>query len=458
MRQVLIAALLAATVRAASIRGVVVDNQTGRPLARATVVAQPIAGTSGVPRSVRTDLNGLFDLSGLAPGAWLLVATRRGFAPTQARQPVAVAGASEASLTLRLRRFGAITGTVLDENDVGLQEHDVVAYRNARPLSIVRRAKTDDRGMYRFDGLEPGSYLVRTVGRDYDEGSYLSTFAREALRLEEAKEVSVRYDEEIPLVDLRPFAGRLFTVSGRVFGETPAVVTLVSDVGTQRATAGPSGVFRFPPTAPGRYEIYAQSRAGAGWSRFELYAGSGDDVRLTLAPYPELRVTVEDTSGKSVDPASVPILIRRRDLASVGMSEPLRQAQGSSLPPGRWEFSLAPTPSWYAVRPTGWTEATVAAPGPIDVKFVVSNRPATLRGVVRNAAREPVPGVPVQLGDLRTVRTDVEGRFEFYGLAPGAYRLLATFDAQSPTDANSVRLDLEEGQDRSVDLALYTAR
>ena len=119
---------------------------------------------------------------------------------------------------------------------------------------------------------------------------------------------------------------------------------------------------------------------------------------------------------------------------------------------------LAPTPSWYAVTPAGWSETIVTSPGPVVAKFALSNRPATLRGIVRNIARDPVVGVPVYLGDLRTVPTDIEGRFEFYGLAPGAYRLLATFDGQSVTEANSVKVEVEEGQERSIDLDLNNAR
>lgn len=458
MRQVLVAAALAASLRAASIRGVVVDNLTGRPLARATVVGQPIAGTRGVPHSVRTDLNGKFELPGLGSGAWLLVASRRGFAPTQARQPVSVGEASEEWLTIRLRRFGAITGTVLDENDVGLQDHEVVAYTNARPLSIVARAKTDERGVYRLEGLTPGSYLVRTVGGRYDDGAFVHTFARESRTMEGAKPVSVRYDDEVTLVDVRPLPGVLFPVTGRVSGASSAVVTLISDVGPLRASAGPDGAFRFPPVPPGRYEIYAQSRTEAGWRPFELYAGSGNDVRVQMAPYPEFKLTVEDTAGRPIEPASVPVLIRHRDLTGEGKSEPLQPLRDNVLPPGRWEFSLAPTASWYAVTPVGWSEVAVTAPGPAEVKFVLSNRPATLRGVVRNAAGEAVAGAPVQLGELRNIRTDVDGRFEFYGLGPGSYRVLATFDAQAPTEANSMKVDLEEGQDRSVDLVLYVAR
>jgi hypothetical protein len=452
MRPVLLAAMAAMTLSAAAIRGVILDHQTGRPLARATVVAQPIAGTQGIPRTVRSAADGAFEFPELAGGAWLVIGSRRGFAPTQT-----VANAGEAGLTIRMRRFGAITGTVLDENDVGLQEHEVVAYRNARPLVIAARAKTDDRGTYRLDGLEPGKYLVRTVGRVYDEGSYLSTFAREALLLHDAQSVTVRYDDEIPLVDLRPLPGRFFPITGVVLGRTPAVVTLISDVGVQTATVERGGGFRFPPMPVGRYEIYAAAgRNEADWQRFELYDGSSRP-RLTLAPFPELQLAIEDTEGKPVDRLSAPILIRRRDLT--GESQPeLFRGESRALAPGRWELSLAPTPSWYAVSSSGWTEVVLTAPGPSVAKFVLSNRPATIRGVVRDPAREPVAGVPVHLDGLRTVRADNRGEFEFYGLAPGAYRLIATFDPPTLGGGSPTAVSLREGEERSIDLVLSTAK
>lgn len=447
MRLVLIVAMVAASVRAAAIRGVVVDNQTGRPLARATVVAQPIAGTSGAPRSVRTAPDGAFELSGMSDGAWLVIGSRRGFAPTQS-----VARADAPSVTIRLRRFGAIGGTVLDENDVGLQEHDVVAYRDARPLVIAARARTDDRGVYRLDGLEPGVYLVRSVGRDYDEGRYLPTFSREVVRLEEARPVIVKYDQEIGQVDIRPFPGRMVSLAGRVYTRSQAVVTLIADTGSLNTTPGANGEFRFPPVPPGVYEIYAQSRDAAAWQRVNLWSDLAD-VRVNLQPFPELQLSVEDTDGKPIDPAEVPILLRRRDLAGEGMSEPFR-GPARVLAPGRWELTLGPTPAWYAVQPGGWSETVVTGPG--AVRFVLSHRPATIRGVVRDAAREPVAGVPVHLGNLRTVRTDNSGRFEFYGLAPGPYRLLATFE--TPPGGNAAAVSVEEGQDRSIDLDLQGGR
>ena len=65
---------------AAVIRGIVVENQTGHPLARTLVVAAPVAGTSGGAKSTRTDLYGGFVFESMPAGAFLISAARKGFA------------------------------------------------------------------------------------------------------------------------------------------------------------------------------------------------------------------------------------------------------------------------------------------------------------------------------------------------------------------------------------------
>jgi hypothetical protein len=267
MRALLLAAALAATLQAALIRGVVVEHATGRPLARSLVVIQPIAGTQAGTQSVRTDSNGAFEFPPVPGGAYLVLASRRSFAPIQYGQkqwkssgvPVVVDEGGTSVLNIRLQRFGAIAGTILDENDVGLPAHEIVAYRNTRPPELVARAKTDDRGMYRLWGLEPGTYLVRTVGKLYDEGSYLPTFSRETPRVDQAHTVEVVLDQETDNVNVRPAPGRLFTVTGRAFvsPQRPAMLTLVSDLGSESTMSDAQGNFQFKPAPPGPYELYA---------------------------------------------------------------------------------------------------------------------------------------------------------------------------------------------------------
>ena len=193
--------------------------------------------------------------------------------------------------------------------------------------------------------------------------------------------------------------------------------------------------------------------------------GSRDARTLVLAPLPELHLRLTDPEGRPIDPAAVQILIRRRDLAALGPPQTLRAP--AALAPGRWEVALAPTASCYAARfeggrggrPDGWNQIELMAGAPAEVAFVLSPRPAAVHGAVADRGRA-VASVPVYLSaeglEPRMTRTDTAGQYEFYGLAPGVYRVLASFDAVSPEAGGPV--ELREGQDQAFDLSLYRAQ
>jgi hypothetical protein len=161
----------------------------------------------------------------------------------------------------------------------------------------------------------------------------------------------------------------------------------------------------------------------------------------------------------------VQILIRHRDLASTGTPQTLHAP--STMAPGRWELALAPTQSCYAVsfsggrggRADGWNEVELAAGVNAEFAFVLSPHPAALHGTVQEGDK-PVAGVPVYLAaeglEPRMTRTDTAGRYEFYGLAPGSYRLLASFDGAESGESRST--DVQEGRDQAVDLSLSRNR
>lgn len=476
MRIPLLLALCIAA-HAAVIRGVVVEDAGGMPLARSLVVVQPIAGTGAPLQSMRSNHDGQFEFGSLPAGAYLVLAQRRGFAPVQYGQkqwkgsgvPLVLDDAGAVSLEIRLRRFGSIAGTVLDENDVGLPDHEVVAYKNERPPVLVQRATTDDRGVYRFLGLEPGSYLVRTVGKEYDEGSYVPTFSRQTTRTYEAYAAEVQLDRETDHVDIRPFPGRLFAVAGHITSPNPApaqvTVTLVSDAGVQSVSADARGNFEFPPAAPGQYELYATGHGVAAYQAI-MVDRDRSDYRLSLGPLPELHLKLQDQQGQPIDDGAAQVLIRHRDLASTGTPQTLHAP--STMAPGRWELALAPTQSYYAVsfsggrggRADGWNEVELDGGVNAEFTFVLSPHPASLHGTVQQGD-QAVAGVPVYLEadglEPRMTRTDTQGRYEFYGLSPGGYRLLASFD----TGAGSGQgrgIDVQEGQDQAVDLSLYKAQ
>jgi hypothetical protein len=179
--------------QAAVIRGTVVEQPAGRALSRTVVTLQPVSGTPGELRSLRTNNLGQFEFDGLAAGAYVIRASRRGFMTIEYGQkqwnsagiPLSVAAEASSFLNLRLPRYPGITGTVVDENDVGMPEMEVFAYRATQPPQLVAHAVSDDRGVYRISGLTPGTYLVRTAAWRGDAIDYLPTFSRETQRVDE---------------------------------------------------------------------------------------------------------------------------------------------------------------------------------------------------------------------------------------------------------------------------------
>ena len=496
-RLLVLVAAISPALPAAALRGTVVEAQSGKPLARALVVVQPVAGGGGATQSVRTDVNGVFEFRSLAAGSYFVTASRRAFAPLQYGQkgwkssglPVALQDAAETILKIPLPRYGAITGRIVDENDVGLPEHEVIAYRNTRPPVMVGKALTDDRGVYRIFGLEPGAYLVRSATKMYEDGGYLPTFYKDTQTPDGARPVEVVLDQDVPDISLHPSPGRLYTVAGSVYNpggpRNTVTVTLVSDMGSEAVSTDANGRFKFSPAAPGKYELYAQATATRAQGAMAAYQPldidrDQTDVNFSLRPEPDVQFVFEDTAGAPVDATTIQILARQKQLTGDSALQFLQLVNNrKTFAPGRWEFSLAPNYAWYVARfispgretrpgerADGWNETVLNQSG-VQVKFVLSAKPGTAHGIVTNASHEPVAGAPVYLepydadrqrraGELRTARTDVHGQFRFTGLAPGAYRLASSFDFPMP-EAGAVLIKVAEGDDIAQELLVYSA-
>jgi hypothetical protein len=497
MRRLLLLALAASALPAATIRGVVLENMTGRPLARTRVALAPVPGSPGPTLAVRANLNGSFEFSALPAGEYLVSAAREGFAPVEygqkefrsAGQPVVLEEGALASLEIRMKRFGAIAGTVLDENDVGIPDTKVVAYRDTRPPQLVGHAAADDRGVYRISGLAPGRYLVRSAAKQFEDGGYAPTFSKQSGTVEEAQPVEARLDELTDDANVRVLPGALLSLSGSIF-VTPSqtvTVTLASDMG--RETAVTSSEFRFDNLAPGQYELFAETGSRSGiWGAYTQLVLEHDrtDFRLALTPGQDTLFYVRDDSSKPVTTATAKVLARRKDLAGEGPVQTLRIASNRAfLGPGHWELMMAPMPDHYVsgfagpanerserTRVDGWNEITVGG-GYTGVVFTLASDPGSLHGTVTQG-QDAAAGAMVFLepwdagqrkraGEVRTARTDVRGRYQFRGLAPGDYRVMATFEYQMPEEAEMDRAEArvvkaEAGTDLAQDLDLFVIR
>lgn len=447
MIRALAAILAAASLHAAVIRGTVVENYTGKLLTRALVVLQPLGGTPGQERTARTGRLGAFEFNEVPGGAYVLKVSRRGFLPVEhgqkrwnsAGQPLVVEDSTTAFLMLRLPRFSAVAGAVVDENEIGLPDHDVSVFRASRPPELIAQGRTDDRGRYRIGGLTPGKYVVRTGGGQYEDGSYLPTFSRATGRYDEAQVADVFLEQQTDGMDVRPLPGRTYSLAVGVDTDPPGApvnVTVASDMG--RRTVQVMDGYRFTGLAPGDYEVYAESADGqplqGAYQRVSLRA----DASVSLIAEPPVAVAVTgDSSEKGV------LWARRKDLAGTGA---VRMIPGKSaaLPPGRWELLLRPPDGFHVSaaygarggRPDGWNEMTIARY--MRPSFRLTSGAGAVRGAVKDAPYAPVyleayDTVNRQrIGELWIARADSQGRYRFEGLAPGSYRLLSTFEYLAP--------------------------
>jgi hypothetical protein len=504
--------LLTCALHAATIRGNVVENISGRPLARATVVVRPVGKNSDVRDAIRggsadaiaaatavrqqrnrselTNPSGIFEFASLPAGTYLISAEKLEFMPVAYGQkrwyspgmPIALEAGDEASLTIRMPRFGAITGDLLDENDVGLPGHEVAVYTNTRPPKLLARSVTDDRGMYRVFDLLPGSYLVRSLSKQYDDESYLPTFYRDSPTVDQGRAIEVKLDEEVAHMDFHAAPGRLFTVSGRATGAPgQPIVTLASDTGTEIATIDGIGNFSFNPMAPGTYELQAEipsDRTHPRIASFQMLTVDRDltDVRPVLSPLPSVQFVYEDTGGHPIKLPEGLLMARRNNPAGESTEKGIPSV--GPLLPGRWQFALKNQPSYCVVgfrtpqesategRFDGWNEMPLApGSGQSVVKFVLSQSCATIGGTVKNANGDGVADVPVfvEAYDLDqrkrvyralTLHTDSKGQYSQSGLVPGVYRLMASFDLgiAQMDEAQAVKVTVEEGAHVTLDL------
>ena len=496
MLRLVVAAICCCAAQAAVISGVVLDRATGRPLARSLVILRPIEGTGGKPLTVRANRTGQFTFT-VDAGVYLLRASRDGFAPFQygqkqwqaAGKPISVEQDGSLYLDIRLRRYAAISGTVLDENEIGIAEQKVVAYLTRLPLRIAAGATTDDRGIYRIHGLEPGTYYVRAAAKLLEDGSgLLPTFHKETMTVDQSITVDVDLDQQADDVDIRPFPGKLFRVRGRVYVSPPAPVTvsLISDVG--RVQTKTASTFNFEQVAPGNYQLIVEGDDPYGHGKLTAYQEIAVDrdteLSVHVTSFRETEFRMQDEKGNRLNPADARITARRKDLDGGGRPEVLKLENGSvALGPGRWEMSVGPPAGYYAVqvagaygmpesesgRADGWNEVYLRGADVVSIK--VSSHPASIHGLVTGAGHDPAAGAPVyleafdkdnrkRLGELHAMRTDVRGQYRFNGLAPGLYRILSTFEYEKPEpdemEACGARsLTLSESTDTAQDLDLY---
>lgn len=188
----------------ASISGSVVSATTGAPVRRARV---NLSGSElGGARSTITDDEGTFTFVAVPAGRFTLTASKPGFVnmsygakqPGRPGTPLQLAdGQAIDNADISLARGGVVTGFVVDdfgEPAPGTQVRVMrfVMRTGERTLQQAGQDTTDDRGLYRIYGLQPGSYLVSAMPRNVRFGAMREAITSEIVALLQQSEAGGR--------------------------------------------------------------------------------------------------------------------------------------------------------------------------------------------------------------------------------------------------------------------------
>jgi hypothetical protein len=503
MDRALVFLAAAVCMQAGTVQGVVLEQASGRPLARTVVRLDPVPQSNGErvqPLAMRAGRTGHFVFPSVAPGIYVLNAVRDGYfrsaygqrLPIGRGTPIEVTSDSTLFAELRLRHKGALTGRVLDENGVATPGIPVVAYRARLPLRSAGSATSDDRGVFRIHGLEPGKYWVRSGAATLDDGSgWLPTFGSQGREVRDARVHQVTVDADTTDADINPEAGALFHLAGKIACDTSGtvVVTLSSETGRRHTqTICPVGAYQFDGLAPAVYEVLATLQDSSASGYTELFVDQDSESgNVQVMQVPTVEIEVRRAGSNAVSDLPVKLTGRRQDQSE---TERAREIVGprTTLSPGHWEFRAnapagtyvesivnfrgAPRRPWKAERVTDWYEVFIEPRFPSRIRITVSDKVGQIGGRVITGG-QPIPGVPVFLwpvsesarrslsGSLQ-VLSDTEGRFRFDSLPPGDYRILASFDVNEIDEelielSRAVVVHADVLQAANIELAVWIA-
>lgn len=298
------------------IAGVVMDAATKKPIPSAMVglgggSAGPV-GRGGAPRQLLTDSQGRFAFAALGPGRYTIFSQRAGYWSVPIATSRSIELGPEQKVTdviVRLHQLASISGTVTDENGDAVTGIGVVAFgrllQSGQMISVpAGEGRTDDRGIYKIEGIAAGDYVVCACRRDPMpvDGVLLTTLAADPAQLlglasralkvgadvaavdgartfpptfhpaaalmSRATHVAVNFGEERAGIDIQMPVVRALRISGRIVGapsgvtstairlrpagEAPEVAPLIEPMLVQ-----PDGRFDFVNVPAGTYVINA---------------------------------------------------------------------------------------------------------------------------------------------------------------------------------------------------------
>jgi uncharacterized GH25 family protein len=496
MRFLLIAMLAAAAAFAQAVEVTVVNSDDGSPIAGVKV---ELAQKESAARQGSTDAQGVFRFEAVAEGEYSVELTKSGYRHlNRSRRWIHVAaGGDPVRVEERMLRQGQLSGKVTGAGKP-VAGADLQLLLLGNFIGQVQR--TDAKGEFRFQGVDPGTYILSaratrssspSPDQDGRRMGFVRTWYPSLPDASAAAKIVVSpgadlfgQDIELRAVPVHRVSGRVLSVNGEPAGgisvkAAPPEEFAVAEF--ELATkSGDDGVFEFDGLPDGNWRITAEAKAdGEG-----LYAGLWETVAGRDLERLELRFALPIVlSGKVVRAATgapaerqpLGVMLAPREGGS-RLSFSAVKADGSfrieNLVPGSYRFQpTSPGAPYYlaSIEMNGrdvtgeWVEIL---PGTLPVTITYRADGGTVRGSVEDCGSATVVLAPrdasLQYAEfIRQERCSQNGRFEITGVRPGEYYAfafdkgvgmleLSTFVGRSINQAVRVTVRAGEATDASL--------
>lgn len=471
---------LAAGEQPTVVRGRVV-SATGGVVAGATVQLAAQGRREGA--TILSDRDGTFGFTGIAPGVFLIGASKTGFSSDTMPngRPLTVT-ATGANAELTLTPWSSITGRVVDELGDPVQAASVQLLRlqfqdgRRRLVSAGFSRSTDDRGLFRIFGVPPGQYIVSASASDIATAElpgYVRTyypgvadaasspfFTVAAGQLQASADITlVRQNTARVSGVVRDAQGRPGLTGSLSLFPSQSSSSLAMSVG---ARVGDNGAFEFPNVPPGRYVIQAyrgnRNRSTEGeFGVLTISVGERDVEGVTVQATPG-SVIAGRLTFRGATPDAAPARAGL-DIEAVPFDPDLAPLSGRGIADIRpdWSFVLSgisgPRRLEVTRTPPGWALEEIRVRGidvtdrPLtfgtaaqsidDVEVVLTDRVTKITGRVRDRdGRVPDGATAVvfapyryrwysQSRYMRSAAVGTDGTFSVEGLPPGSYYVAA---------------------------------
>lgn len=459
----------------AGIEGTVANSVTSQPVKDAEVSLVPQAQNRSTSLAVTTDEKGRFEVTGVRPGQYRLVAHARayvdqGYGRRQNPRGMLLTLAPRQRLTgitIDLEPSAVIHGRVLDEQGEPMAGCSVQALPHSGKGSthtVSQSAQTDDRGEYRIYDLPPREYdvlgacltaAIRASAivdkKEKEHKTFVPTYYPNAIDREQALPLKLRGGDELA-ADITIMRTKTVHVRGVVVGNVPPGVVMTAQLAASGnaplytpATVVQNGAFDFPDVVPGSYTVQVSAQdmdptqARTGHEKIDVGPEGLDGAKVILASAIKIAGAIHADIGPPIRYSGLFVVLMPGNLdalvnasngidAGIGGMAPVK-ANGSfemdGVFPSDYQLLVSSNSdryaSWYTksvrlegrdVTDEGVHLASGMRTANIDVQISPSG--GFVEGVVLDEHDHPVAGVAVQAipAEAKRNRLDLYGSSE----------------------------------------------